>query len=102
MIYSSGFCETVIMRRKLIKILLILLLLLLVFFGLFSAWTWYQTIVGQALQTGEVQPGLVLGGLVVAETAVLYGVLAGFFLLVAVVSIWVIYRLVMFPPEEED
>jgi hypothetical protein len=90
------------MRRKLIKILLFLLLLLLVFFGLFSAWAWYQTVVGQALQAGEAQAGLVLGGLVVAETAVLYGVLAGFFLLVAIVSIWVIYRLVMFPPEEEN
>jgi len=53
----------------------------------------------QSLEIGDVQVGGVLGGLVIPQTAVLYGVLAGFFLLLTIVSIWITYRLVMFPPD---
>ncbi len=90
------------MRRKVIKLLLVLLLVLLALFALFAAWTWYQMRMSQSLQTGAVQTGLALGGLVIPQTAVLYGVLAGFFLLLTIVSIWFTYRLVMFPPEDEE
>ena len=90
------------MRRKLIKLLLILLLILLVLFGAFGAWTWYQMNINQSLETGNVQTGMALGGLVIPQTAVLYGILASFFLLLTGVSIWVTYRLVMFPPDDEE
>jgi len=87
------------MRRKTIIILLILLLCLLLLAGIFAAWTWYQMNIDQSLEMGAVQIGGVLGGLVIPQTAVLYGVLAGFFLLLTIVSIWITYRLVMFPPD---
>lgn len=90
------------MRRKLIKILLAILVILLILFGLFGAWTWYQMNVGQSLVTGDFQMGDALGGFVIPQTAVLYGFLAGFFLLVTVVSIWITYRLVMFPPDFDE
>jgi TRAP-type C4-dicarboxylate transport system permease small subunit len=90
------------MRRKLLKLLIILVLILLVFFGVFGAWTWYQMNISQSLAAGDVQPGTALGGLVIPQTAVLYGLLAGFFLLLTVVSIWFTYHLVMVPPENDE
>lgn len=90
------------MRRKTIIILLVLLLILLLLSGLFAAWTWYQMEIGSSLQAGDGQLGNALGGLVIPQTAVLYGALAGFFLLLTIVSIWITYRLVMFPPENDE
>lgn len=58
--------------------------------------------INQSLETGNVQTGTALGGLVIPQTAVLYGILAGFFLLLTSVSIWITYRLVMFPPDDEE
>lgn len=87
------------MRRKTIKFLLVLLLVLLALFGVFGIWTWYQMNVGYSLQTGDVQMGTALGGLVIPQTAVLYGVLAGVFLLITVASIWITYRLIFSPDE---
>lgn len=68
----------------------------------FAAWTWYQMQISHSLQTGVAQTGTALGGLVIPQTAVLYGALAGSFLLLTIASIWITYRLVMFPPENED
>lgn len=90
------------MRRKVIKLLLVLLLILLALFALFAVWTWYQMRVGQSLHMGVVWQGMAVGGLVIPQTAVLYAVLAGFFLLITIVSVWFTYRLVMFPPEDEE
>lgn len=90
------------MRRKSIKILFFLLIMLLALCGLFAAWTWYQMQIGHSLQTGAAQTGTALGGLVIPQTAVLYGALAGFFLLLTILSIWITYRLVMFPPENDE
>jgi hypothetical protein len=90
------------MRRKFIKYLLVLLFIILALFAAFAVWTWYQMHVTQSLHVGAVQPGLALGGLMIPQTAVLYGVLAGFFLLLTIVSIWFTYRLVMFPPQDEE
>jgi hypothetical protein len=90
------------MKRKLIILILVLLLILLAFFGVFAAWTWYQMNISQSLATGDVQPGTALGGLVIPQTAVLYGLLAGFFLLLTGASIWFTYRLVMVPPENDE
>ena len=88
------------MRRKTIKLLLVLLLVLLALFGVFGAWTWYQMNVGRSLQMGDVQTSSALGGLVIPQTAVLYGVLAGFFLLLTVVSIRTTYRLITYPSDD--
>jgi hypothetical protein len=89
------------MRRKIILILLIVLFFLLALFGLFAVWTWYQMQIVQSLQTGAAQTGSALGGLVIPQTAVLYALLAGSFLLLTIASIWITYRLVMFSPDEE-
>ena len=90
------------MRRKIILILLVVLLFLLVLFGLFAAWTWYQMQIGHSLQTGAAQTGGVLGGLVIPQTAVIYGILASSFMLLTIASIWITYRLVMFSPDDEE
>ncbi|MBE2220006.1 MAG: hypothetical protein IAF02_00615 [Anaerolineae bacterium] len=90
------------MRRKLIKLLLISLLIFLILFGAFGAWTWYQMNINQSLATGTVQTSAALGGLVIPQTAVLYGILTGFFLLLTGVSIWVTYRLIMFLPLSDE
>lgn len=90
------------MRRKSIKILLVLLIILLALSGLFAAWTWYQVQIGSSLQTGGVQVDNVLGGVVIPQTAVLYGALAAFFLLLTILSIWITYKLVMFPPDFDE
>jgi hypothetical protein len=87
------------MRRKFLKILLVLLLLFIIFGGVYTIWAWYQMHIGQSLQVGEAQAGSTLGGLIIPQTAVLYGGLAGFFLLSAIVSIWLTYRFLMFPAE---
>lgn len=81
---------------------MVLLLILLLLFGLFAVWTWYQMEIGLLLQTGDVQMGNALGGLVIPQTAVLYAILAGSFLLLTIVSIWITYKLIMFPPENEN
>lgn len=88
------------MRRKLVILILVLLGMLLLLFGLFAAWTWYQVRLAQSLQTGNAHVGSALGGLVIPQTAVLYGLLAAGFLLLTIVLIWIIYRLVMFPPDD--
>ena len=90
------------MRRKSIKILLVLLIILLALCGLFAAWTWYQMKIGHSLQTGDVQMGGALGGLVIPQTAVLYAILASSFLLLTIASIWITYGLVMFSPDDEE
>ena len=87
------------MRRTFLKILLVLLLLLLILGGIYAGWTWYQMRIGQSLLGGEAQAGGALGGLIIPQTAVLYGVLAGFFLLLTIASIWLTYRFLMFPSE---
>ena len=81
--------------------MLVLLGMLLLLFGLFGAWTWYQVRLAQSLQTGNAHVGSALGGLVIPQTAVLYGLLAAGFLLLTILLIWTTYRLVMFPPEDE-
>lgn len=88
-------------KRKLLKILLALLLVVLTLFGVFGAWTWYQVSIGQSLAAGQAQMGEALGGLLIPQTAVLYGFLAGVFLLITIVCIWITYRLVMMPAEDE-
>lgn len=90
------------MRQKLLKIFLVILLVLMIGVVIFGLWTWYQMTLAQSLSAGNVQMGDALGGLVIPETAVLYGVLAGSFLLLTLVSIWVTYRLVMFPPDYDE
>ena len=80
----------------------LVLLFLLALGGLFAAWTWYQVQIGSSLQTGSVQVDNVFGGVVIPQTAVLYGALAGFFLLLTIVSIWITYKLVMFPPDFDE
>lgn len=90
------------MRQKVIKIALVLLLVLIIGVAIFGLWTWYQMNLAESLSAGDVQMGDALGGLVIPETAVIYGVLAGSFLLLTIVSIWVTYRLVMFPPDYEE
>ncbi len=90
------------MRRKLIKIASIVLMLLMFLLALLAAWTWYQMRVGQSLAAGQVQMGDALGGLVIPETAVLYGFLSVFFLSLTILSIWLTYRLIMFLPKEDE
>ncbi|MCZ7669086.1 MAG: hypothetical protein M5U34_18775 [Chloroflexi bacterium] len=89
------------MIRKLLKILLWLLLVFLMVTGLFAAWTWYQVNIGHSLAAGQAQTGEALGGLVIPQTAVFYAFLAGFFLLITIVSIWITYRLVMLPAADD-
>ncbi len=89
------------MRRRIIKIALGALLFLLFLLGLLGAWTWYQMQVDRSLANGQAQMGDALGGLIIPETAVLYGCLSLFFLVVALVSMRVTYRLVMVSPAAE-
>ena len=82
------------MRRKIIKVLLALVALLLTFFGLYGLWVRVQLGLGQSLQEGLVQADALNGRLIFPQTALVYGLLAGFFLLLTLVLIGVVYRLV--------
>lgn len=86
------------MRRKLIKILLGLIGLLLFFFALYGLWVWAQMRLTASLQSGLA--GSEAFRLILPQSALFYGVLAGLFILLTVVLIWVIYRLVAVEPEE--
>ena len=82
------------MRRKIIKVLLPLVALLLAFFGLYGLWVRVQLGLGQSLQEGLVRADALNGRLIFPQTALVYGLLAGFFLLLTLVLIGVVYRLV--------
>jgi len=80
-------------RRKLIKILLGLIGLLLFLFGLYGLWVWVQTNLSAALQSGALRASD-LGRSLLPPLPLVYGLLAGLFILVTIILIWVIYRLV--------
>lgn len=84
------------MRRKLIKILAAVLALLLAFFGLYGLWVGLQMSLSAALQSGAAQVEVVNGRFLLPQTAVFYGLVAGFFLLLSLVLIGATYRLVAY------
>jgi len=86
------------MRRKLIKVLLGVIGLLLFFFALYGLWVWAQVRLTASLQSGTA--GSEAFWSILPQSALFYGVLAGFFILLTVVLIWTIYRLVTVAPEE--
>ena len=95
------------MRRKLIKILAAVLALLLAFFGLYGLWVGLQMSLSAALQSGAAQVEVVNGRFLLPQTAVFYGLVAGFFLLLSLVLIGATYRLVAYsgrriPPAKQS
>lgn len=91
------------MRRKLIKILLGLIGGLLLLFALYGLWIRMQMGLTASLQSGIAQVDTLTRRLIFPQTPLFYGALAGFFLLLTILLIWVIYRLVATeadPPQE--
>jgi hypothetical protein len=87
------------MRRKIIKSLLVVLVMFLALFGLYGLWVRAQLQMSQSLQGGIVRTDALTGQLIFPQTALFYGLLAGFFLLLSLVLIWVVYRLVSLEPK---
>lgn len=95
------------MRRKLSKILAAALALLLAFFGLYGLWVRLQMSLSAWLRSGAAQAEVLHGRFLLPQTAVFYGFLAAFFLLLSLVLIGVTYRLVAYsgqpiPPAEQS
>lgn len=81
-------------RRKIIRILLGFIGVLLLFFGLYGLWVRVQMGLNTSLHSGMVQSDPLTGRLIFPQTALFYGLLAGFFLFITVILVGVIYRLV--------
>lgn len=80
------------MRRKLIKILLGMIGVLLLLFALYGLWVWLQMRLMASLVSGSVQVQNL--HLILPQSPLVYGLLAGVFLLLTAVFVWIAYRLV--------